>query len=93
MGDLDAMRSAIWAIFHHRKGEHAKSGSWCDGSDKNRLPDYVCDEMFGVFKALSDDSLLKKCLHGGTQNSNESFHHLIWDRSFPCPKTVFVGRN
>ena len=43
-----------------------------------------------MFKALSDDTLLKKCLHGGTQNSNESFHHPIWDR---CPKTVFVGRD
>ena len=42
-----------------------------------------------VFETLSTDSLLSKCTHGGTQNSNESFHHLIWYR---CPKNVFVGR-
>ena len=28
-------------------------------------------------------------MHGGTQNSYDSFHHLIWQR---CPKSVFVGR-
>ena len=42
-----------------------------------------------VFETLTDDSLLQKCLHGGTQNSNESFHHLIWEG---CPKTTFCGR-
>ena len=29
-------------------------------------------------------------MHGGTQNANESYHHLVWDR---CPKAVFVGRD
>ena len=42
-----------------------------------------------VFDTLSDESLLQKCAHGGTQNTNESFHHLIWKRS---PKTTFCGR-
>ena len=28
-------------------------------------------------------------MHGGTQNSYDSFQHLIWHR---CPKSVFVGR-
>ena len=27
-------------------------------------------------------------MHGGTQNTNESYHNLIWER---CPKTTFVG--
>ncbi|CAG5135020.1 unnamed protein product, partial [Candidula unifasciata] len=34
-------------------------------------------------------TLLSKCAHGGTQNTNESFHNSIWQR---CPKTGFVGR-
>ena len=41
-----------------------------------------------VFDTLSDESLLQKCAHGGTQNTNESFHHLISERS---PKTTFCG--
>lgn len=28
------------------------------------------------------------CLHGGTQNTNELLHNLIWER---CSKTAFVG--
>ncbi|GFW64388.1 uncharacterized protein TNCV_274121 [Trichonephila clavipes] len=35
-----------------------------------------------------EKDLLKKCLHGGTQNPNESFNKCIWER---IPKTVFVG--
>ena len=42
-----------------------------------------------VFETLAAESLLDKCRHGGTQNTNESFHHLIWERS---PKTTFCGR-
>ncbi|GFW64163.1 uncharacterized protein TNCV_708681 [Trichonephila clavipes] len=35
-----------------------------------------------------EKDLLKKCLHGRTQNPNESFNKCIWER---IPKTVFVG--
>lgn len=41
-----------------------------------------------MFETLTQDSLLQKCVHGGTQNTNEAFHHLIWER---CPKTGFCG--
>ena len=40
-----------------------------------------------IFESLSDDSLLLKCLHGKTQNQNESFNGLIWRRT---PKDRFV---
>ena len=36
---------------------------------------------------MSDDKLLQKCLHGKTQNNNESPNGLIWKR---CPKDVFA---
>lgn len=36
----------------------------------------------------SQDSLLVKCLHGKTQNQNESFNSLIWER---LPKTTYVS--
>ncbi|GFU72404.1 uncharacterized protein TNCV_933551 [Trichonephila clavipes] len=35
-----------------------------------------------------EKDLLKKCLHGRTQNPDESFNKCIWER---IPKTVFVG--
>ena len=32
---------------------------------------------------------MQKCLHGKTQNNNESLNGLIWKR---CAKNVFLGR-
>lgn len=40
------------------------------------------------FRDLAAPELLKKCLHGRTQNPNESVNAVIWSR---IPKTVFVG--
>ena len=33
-------------------------------------------------KAVFDDSLLMKCLHGKAQNQNESFNGMIWNSRF-----------
>ena len=41
------------------------------------------NEIKPVFQDLSDIKMLEKCLHGMTQNCNESFDQLIWNR---CPK-------
>ena len=41
-----------------------------------------------IFEELSEDSELQKCLHGKTQNANESFNRMIWDR---IPKQTFVS--
>ena len=38
---------------------------------------------------LSDNVLLEKCLHGRTQNVNESFNSFVWKRT---PKDVFIGK-
>lgn len=55
---------------------------------KHSLPNAVLETIKPVYKDLSDVNLLRKCLHGQTQNQNESFNNLIWERA---PKTVFVG--
>ena len=57
---------------------------------KQGLPSVVRDAIKPVFMDLSDDNLLTKCLHGQTQNNNESLNGVIWKR---CPKDVFVGRS
>ena len=41
-----------------------------------------------IFIDLSKEALLKKCLHGKTQNQNESFNSLIWER---LPKSKYVS--
>jgi hypothetical protein len=77
-------------------GEH----SWCPYNrslvtkekyhHKHSLPEPVMLAIKNTFKDLANEELLKKCLHGKTQNCNESFNNVIWTR---LPKTVFVGRN
>ncbi|GFX18458.1 uncharacterized protein TNCV_3370311 [Trichonephila clavipes] len=54
---------------------------------KNSLPVAVVEAMRPIFRELSHPDLLKKCLHGKTQNPNESFHNVIWSR---VPKATFV---
>ena len=98
----EKMQKAIWAIYFHKlstddKPRHQlcpKEG-WCKYNidkdsykHKNSLPEAVLDEIKPTFRVLSDPELLKKCLHGKTQNTNESFNNLVWLR---CPKTTFCG--
>ena len=96
-GDVHAMKKAVWVIWKHRSGDHSDCSDydWCPSvtgvgnADQNRLPDSVCMAIKPIFTDLASDGLLSKCTHGGTQNTNESFHNLVWER---CPKTAYVGR-
>ena len=57
--------------------------SWCgfqqdlengtsDYQHDHPVPETVADVIHPTFEALSDESLLSRCLHGGTQNQNEA---------------------
>ena len=52
---------------------------------------WIHDIIKPVFIELSSDNFIKmsKCLHGRTQNSNESLHSVIWVK---CPQNVFLER-
>ena len=41
-----------------------------------------------ILEDLTNDTLLENCLHGKTQNQNESFNGTIWNR---VPKDTYVG--
>ena len=58
-------------------------------TNKINLPIFIHNIIKPIFKDLSDDDLLRKCLHDQTQNSNEAFHSILWTR---CPKNIFVSR-
>ena len=65
----------------------------CNGTslykEKPGLPSVISDNIRPIFLDLSDENLLSKCLHGKTQNNNESINNVIWKR---CPKDINVGR-
>ena len=42
--------------------------------------------LIPIYNELSSNELLQKCLHGKTQNQNESFNAMIWER---LPKTKY----
>ena len=52
------------------------------------LPLDIVMKLKPIFAELGDESLMEKCLHGKTQNQNESFNSMIWDR---IPKTRYVS--
>ena len=75
------------------------SSSWCKFQvdkvtnthsyiDKPGLPIPLRKKLEPILELNSPD-LLKKCLHGNTQNNNESLNGVIWKR---CPKDIFVSR-
>ena len=53
------------------------------------IPKIVREAIMPTFQELSDDTLLKRCIHWFKQNNNESINGIIWKR---LPKDVFVGR-
>ncbi|KAL8573387.1 hypothetical protein ACOMHN_032402 [Nucella lapillus] len=48
----------------------------------------VAHKMIPVYRRMSDEALLRRMTHGGTQNTNECLNATIWAR---CPKTYFMG--
>ena len=53
------------------------------------MPDAVVKPLFSSTD-LGADELLKKSLHGLTQNANESLKNFIWTR---CLKREYIGKN
>ena len=77
------------------------SNSWCgwqrDVANKTNthkakqglLPLAIVEIVVPIYEALSQESLLSRCLDSYTQNPNESLKNLIWKR---CPKKVYQGK-
>ncbi|GBM72349.1 hypothetical protein AVEN_178029-1, partial [Araneus ventricosus] len=74
------------------------SDSWCkyqraisvgkNFKDSNAgLPKSIMNIIKRTYMKLCDQKLLEKCLHGKTQNANESFSNVLWTI---LPKNTFV---
>lgn len=75
-----------WCQFN--KGLDAE-GNNKDYKHKNGLPAAVVEVIKPIFRDLANPDLLRRCLHGKTQNNNEALNQLIWDR---CPKVKFCSK-
>ena len=78
------------------------SASWCryqqDEANGTKLykhgpglPLEVIAKLKPEYIRLSEDSLLEKCLHGKTQNQNESLNGMIWQRVNMLAAITFHG--
>lgn len=56
--------------------------------DKSKgLPQAIVNIVKPTYMELCDKKILKKCLHGKTQNANESFNNVLWSI---MPKETFI---
>lgn len=99
---LAGMQQAIWAICSHKISTDTNPKwflyyrqrfmvllpeSHGNQEHRNSSPVEVMQAIKSRFTALSSPDLLKKCLHGKTQNPNESLNYIILSR---IPKTILV---
>ena len=90
---LAGMQKAIRATLYHvasseSNHNHFKCPSgekrWCRYNHEVATgfghPREVVIELLPICIELSSDGLLNKCLHGKSQNQNESFNATIWER-------------
>ena len=94
------MRKAIFASFLHVASSEPNI-SWCqsqrDSANKTNLytpgvgpSASVIKLVRPIYMALMNPRELAKCIHGKTQNQNESFNSMIWER---VPKITYVGKD
>ncbi|XP_054256863.1 uncharacterized protein LOC129003739 [Macrosteles quadrilineatus] len=103
--NLEKMKSDVLGILFHKAStddtpqhQHCDE-AWCKYKQaikenktykhNNSLDKVIIDQIKPIFEDLAKTELLEKCLHGRTQNINESFNSVVWSR---IPKNNFVGR-
>ncbi|GFV15802.1 uncharacterized protein TNCV_987851 [Trichonephila clavipes] len=102
IGDLEEMQRVVIAAFYHCCSGKSQcplgSESWCAYQraqsagkvfyDKHAgLPKSIINKIKPTYLQLCDQKLLRKCLHGKTQNANEAFNGCLWN---VVPKEIFV---
>ena len=101
-----AIHASLFHVASSEKNEwhtHCPNGpsSWCqfkrdvaNGTQNYHpgkgLPLDIVAKIKPTYNDLSTSELLEKCLHGKTQNQDESFNGMVWDR---IPKSTYVARN
>ncbi|CAF1542337.1 unnamed protein product [Adineta steineri] len=99
VNDLESMKAACWATFHHYNSTRENPNhDYCDptkchiyryksfDTSKHTMAPAVMKAIRPVYEKMCSDDTLSKVVDGGTTNPNESYHSCIWSL---CPKTQF----
>ena len=97
----DAIWASFLHVSSNEKHQYHSlcNASWCqyqrDQVNKTNLfkhgpglPNDILAHVKPIYRDLIKHEELKKCLHGKTQNQNESFNSLIWERA---PKSLYLS--
>ena len=93
---LPTLRSYLMALSLRMNGTIIANVEQKVGANSNKIspikqkptPEDIIKHVKPILADLSSDALLEKCLHGLTQNQNESFNGTIWNR---IPQGTYVG--
>lgn len=77
-----------WCFFQNAIANHRPPPSHNDQKGHTRISREVGQHLIKIYQRLTDSNLLKRCLQGKTQNSNECLHSTIWAR---CSKDRFAS--
>ena len=81
--------SVEWCSYKKQLNDpQASSGKKKKKQETKKLPESFLPHMLPLYRRLSDEALLKRCVSALTQNQNESFNATIWRR---CPKERYFG--
>ena len=69
--------------------KRAEASSAAPRPHSKPLPRDIAESLVPIYKRLGDPQLLTRCLSGKTQNSNESFHSMVWRA---CPKERWAAK-
>lgn len=102
-GNLNGMKKSCLASMFHVAGSHdsclKSNDSWCQYQldkinntnfckSKGELTVDIRKAILPIYTDLCKEEMMKKLLHGKTQNNNESFNGTIWNR---VAKSTHVG--
>jgi hypothetical protein len=76
-----------WCFYNRAIAKKLIPGSH-DQNIKTPISTHVLKHIAPIYKRLSDEALLQKCIRGQTQNRNESLHSNIWKY---CNKSKFTS--
>lgn len=71
-----------WCFYQRALAHNEKVPSHKVHPSSTYLTAQVAHKLIPVYKRMADEELLKRMLHGGTQNNNKCFNSMLWSR---CP--------
>ena len=78
-----------WSFWQQATATEEETPSHVQYPSSTYLCRDIAEKLVPVYHRFSSEPLLKRVMHGGTQNQNECFNSMICSR---CPQNMFFGK-